>query len=686
MKDRIVLFFLMFTVTLAGQNRFIDSLQQLINNAETEEEALVQKANLVVKYFTSGEIKKQRKLYNEAIRQARTLNSPRALGHLYKTRGILLYYESKFDSALFYFDKSLSLMQEANDKVGILKATSNIGAIYYMRMDYQKALEYFDRGLKLEVELNYREGEHVSLNNVATIYLTMKMYDNAMRYFRKAEKILLETQGTGDLAFTYDGLATLYMEEKKFDSAMYYARKCLAISESLEDKSAIAYSYLNIGIIQMAEKKFNDALISFRKAVPLTRELDDKRLLLGILANIASAYTQMDMLDSAYTYVEKVIPLQEELKHQKFEEGLSLLYAEYYARRNDYKKAFAYLSKHRDISDSIYNTEMVIKTAELQEKFETEKKDKQNQLLYAENEKHKTTRNYLLIVVGLALLCIIGGVFAYRKISRAKTLINQQKNLVEEKQKEILDSINYARRIQFALLASDQLLNKHLPEHFVLFKPKSVVSGDFYWAAPLGDDFVLLTGDCTGHGVPGAFMSLLNISKLSQVINEQKITRPDLVLNEVRSEIIAALNPEGHEAQGNDGMDAVLYKLNFRKMRLEYSAANNSFYIVRDAKVLHCKADKMPVGKGHNDEISFTYNEIKLEKGDIIYSFSDGYADQFGGPDGKKFKYKQLEELILKIHKEPMSVQKQKLEEVFDTWRGELEQVDDVCIIGVRVS
>jgi len=263
--------------------------------------------------------------------------------------------------------------------------------------------------------------------------------------------------------------------------------------------------------------------------------------------------------------------------------------------------------------------------------------------------------------------------------------ILEQKEIIELKQKEILDSINYAKRIQFSLLAGNKLLEQHLPEHFVLFNPKDVVSGDFYWATPVEGGFMYITADCTGHGVPGAFMSLLNMSLLRRVINENKLTRPDLVLNTVRTEIDKALNSEGSVEESKDGMDAVLCKLDLTNMQLEYAAANNSFYIIRDNALITCKADKMPVGKGHDDSISFTYNRVALQKGDLIYTLTDGYADQFGGIKGKKFRYKQLEEMLLSVHHLPMKEQLKLLNQTFIDWRGNLEQVDDVLIIGIRV-
>ncbi len=304
---------------------------------------------------------------------------------------------------------------------------------------------------------------------------------------------------------------------------------------------------------------------------------------------------------------------------------------------------------------------------------------------------------FYLIVFGV----VVSGLFAYIKIRERKlrlekkiledkvtertTEIVEQKKVIEEKQKEIIDSINYAKRIQFALLASNTLLKNNFNEHFVLFKPKDVVSGDFYWATPTPDGFVYITADCTGHGVPGAFMSLLNISKLSQTINENKITSPGLILDNVRTEIINVLNAEGSAQESKDGMDAVLCKLDTKNMMLEYAAANNSFYIIRNHEIITSKADKMPVGKYDDNLRAFTTVKFPLQKGDIIYTFTDGFADQFGGPKGKKYKYKQLEELLLNCHNEPMEKQSEILQRSFEEWKGKLEQVDDVLVIGVRI-
>jgi len=233
--------------------------------------------------------------------------------------------------------------------------------------------------------------------------------------------------------------------------------------------------------------------------------------------------------------------------------------------------------------------------------------------------------------------------------------------------------------------------NLNNKKFFIFYKPKDIVSGDFYYAIShkhpesKNEKFYLCTADCTGHGVPGAFMSMLNISYLNESIIEKNISKPNEVLEHIRTEIIASLNPEGSEEESKDGMDCILCCFDFEKMTLDYAAANNSFYIVRNKELIACAADKMPVGKSPRDHEPFTLRTVELQKGDTVYTLTDGLPDQFGGPKGKKFKYKQLEDILLANNQLPMEEQKAKLDHAFTEWRGNLEQVDDVCLIGIRI-
>ncbi len=271
-------------------------------------------------------------------------------------------------------------------------------------------------------------------------------------------------------------------------------------------------------------------------------------------------------------------------------------------------------------------------------------------------------------------------------IIEQKKVVEDQKLIVELKHKEITDSINYAERIQRSFLATKELLDQNLQNYFVFFQPKDVVSGDFYWASKLSNgNFALVTADSTGHGVPGAIMSILNISCLEKSIEEKKLTEPSEILNHTRSKIIERLKKDGSVEGGKDGMDASLISFDFKNNKLFYAAANNPVWIVRENKLLEFAPDKMPLGKHDKDTILFKQTEIELQKDDLVYALTDGMPDQFGGPKGKKYMYKKLKELLVQISNQPMNVQKEILKSSLNNWKGELEQVDDVCVIGVRV-
>jgi serine phosphatase RsbU (regulator of sigma subunit) len=270
------------------------------------------------------------------------------------------------------------------------------------------------------------------------------------------------------------------------------------------------------------------------------------------------------------------------------------------------------------------------------------------------------------------------------EVEEQKNIVEQQKAIVDEKNSDITASIRYASRIQHALLTTEDYIGKHVNEHFILFKPRDIVSGDFYWAFQMEGAFYLACCDCTGHGVPGAFMSLLNISMLNESIIERKITRPDLVLNDIRTNVIKALNPDG-KSETKDGMDCSLVAIDFQSNTLNAACANNTVWIIRGTECIELNADKMPVGIQDSIHKPFTLHTFEIKKGDCIYLFTDGYADQFGGAKGKKFKYKQLQERLLAISHQPMAKQKQELEIAFENWKGNLEQVDDVLIIGLRI-
>jgi serine phosphatase RsbU (regulator of sigma subunit) len=267
---------------------------------------------------------------------------------------------------------------------------------------------------------------------------------------------------------------------------------------------------------------------------------------------------------------------------------------------------------------------------------------------------------------------------------KAKEVLHQ-KEIIQEKNKELTSSIVYAQRIQEAILPEEKMLQEIFPDSFVLFKPKDIVSGDFPWMCRTGNYFFWAVADCTGHGVPGGFMSMLGNSLLNQIVAEQGIIQPSKILDELRERVMRSLKQSGADGETRDGMDICLCRLDLSSHTVVFAGANNSVYLVRNGELREYRGNKQPVGIHMAEMHPFSEQAFEVSKGDCLYAFSDGYADQFGGEKGKKFKYSRFEELILKEHKNSMSHQSEVYWNTFETWRGEFEQVDDVCVIGVRV-
>ncbi len=294
-------------------------------------------------------------------------------------------------------------------------------------------------------------------------------------------------------------------------------------------------------------------------------------------------------------------------------------------------------------------------------------------------------RNIYFLISGLIL--IIAAITARLLIinKRSNKLLRAQNEIIEEKNKSITDSINYAKRLQNAILPPKSIVNNILPSHFILYCPKDIVSGDFYWVSHHDTKFMVAAVDCTGHGVPGALLSVVGHNALHQTVNELGITQPSNVLDSMNT-IIKNILHQDKESDIKDGMDMALCTFNKETMTLEYAGANNPLYIVSDKVLNIVKPSRLTVGSVEESVVAPPQNHsIKLKKGDCFYIFSDGYADQFGGPNNKKFKTSRLQELLVEIHDKPMQEQQQLVLDAFNSWKGKYEQVDDVLVIGIKV-
>ncbi len=723
------LFCMICVLGVFAQNRKIDSLQTALKTAIsdtarasiyialTEEWAvskidtvipLCKKALQIIEIDFDKADKAEKKSFLKTKAQA--LNN---IGYINLEKGSVT-------EALDWFQKSLKIQEEIGDKMGMAASLSNIGFIYNNQGNISKALDWFQKSLKIQEEIGDKHGIAALLLNIGFIYSNQGDNSKSLEWYQKSLKICEEIGNKRGIASSLTNIADIYNKMGDAAKALEGFQKGLKIYEEIGDKQGVASLFNNIGVIYSLRGDNPMALEWLQEGLKIFITLNDKHGEAVSYNSISRTYLLLNNYKEAEKYSKLSLKTARELG---FPENirdagdiLSNIYTAMGKEAYDSGNMAVSALRYRDaremhvlfklMADSINNVETRKSALKKQLQYDFEKKedeakadqDKKDAVAMEEIQRQKIVLNSFIF--GFALVLILGIVVfrGYRQKRKANLSLEDKNKIIEEKNKEITDSIHYAKQIQHALLAGDSFLKKHLPEYFILYKPKDIVSGDFYWAATIDDKLIMITADCTGHGVPGAFMSLLNISYLREAVIEKKIISPEKILDYVRTQLIHSLNPEGSEIESKDGMDAVLSVIDFKQLKLDFACANNPLWILRGNKLIEFKPDKMPVGMHYGEQKPFSLNSVDLQKGDVIYTFTDGYADQFGGnamskghsdvttdEQGKKFKYKQLKELLIANADKSMDAQKEILNKTFETWKGSLEQIDDVLIIGIRV-
>lgn len=660
------LFTSVFHTSILSAGTEIDSLSRLLQTEKRDTVVIKLLNRLASAQGQAGRMDEAFENSKKAVRLAESQTDKKWRANAYHSLGFLYDLRSEFAPAIDHYMKALRIHEERKDDSNTMQELNNIGVVYMVQGNHMEALEYLNRALDLAIRTRNTMGIAYSLGNIGSAQAELKQYDKALENFNKLLDIFRQQRDTAMMVQALANIGTLYSAQGKYDAAMSYYEQALVIHEKAGDERMIATDLTNVGVCLFKKGEPSKALEVFKRSL-----------------NISTRIQLRDNQSAVYNWLAQVK-----------------------ASQGDFRAAYDYKQMEAALEDTLREEVVTKQMAEMSARYEAEKKDKEIKILNqdkalketevqkqrAEAAKSETQRNGF---IGGFVLMLLLGMVSYRgyrqkkkanlQLEEKNNLIEKQKALVEEKNKDITDSINYAKKIQEAILPRHDLLKELFPDSFVLFMPRDVVSGDFYWFAEKDGRKLVAAVDCTGHGVPGAFMSMIGNAFLNEVVIEKGITRPDLVLNELRNLVISSLKQSGNINENKDGMDIALLCFDERSGTVEFAGANNPAWVIREKNIIELKPDKRHIGYFKGQGLPFSCQSIALQKGDRLYLFSDGYPDQFGGPKGKKFKYRQMQELLITLSTKPVSEQGQLLAGTITAWRGKLEQIDDILVIGIGV-
>ena len=600
-------------------------------------------------------------MYQYAFSEKNDKHSAKALN----LKGVCLSVLNRNTEALKAYRSSLKIYSNIKDTLGIITENNNIGILYNKSGKIKAALEIYKDNQKLSRIISDTLSLVCSNINMAFL-LESDNYDSSEILIYQANEL------AKNIDYDYESFAfTNYIlgyynfrkitPEKAFfiDSAMKYLNNSFKIYQENKNQQGMAFYYEGVAEIKFAVRQYDSSLFYIDKALNLVKQIKGK----GMPGNINGSLFYWIPFDISTSQTS------------------SLFYFKYsiYSVIKDSEKALEFFERYHALKDSVDKTSAKEELVKYESNKAYEIKKQLEDIKH--DEEIKSQKKVQLVLFTGIIIVVFFLVFIYKQLSTTK----KQKVVIEEKQQEISDSINYAKRIQDAMMTSSVYLEDTLPKSFIFFKPKDVVSGDFYWIFKDQEENIFFTvADCTGHGVPGAFMSMIGTSLLNEIIIEKGIKDTDKVLYEMRAQIIKSLSQEEEGAQ-KDGMDISLCKLNMKKKTVEFSGAHNSLIHIREGELKTFRGDHQPVGLLLGDKKPFTKQKVKLKKDDMLYIYSDGYQDQFGGERGKKYMAAKFKKQLLRISSKDEKEQLKLLSNEFSTWIQDYEQIDDVCVMGVRI-
>ncbi len=592
---------------------------------------------------------------------------------------------------------ALKISKNLGYKKGEYESYNNMAHFCTRQSNSYFQLEFRRHALQAAVQLNDTQKMATQWAGIGLTLSGMSEPDSALWYMLKAKKVIERSGDKDRMARLYSHLAGVYNSLGNDSMCEYLQLKALQLRREINYRAGIGASLIILRWVYIAQKKTDKVVAITNELLAFDKENHNDAAIGSHYNILGDVYQSEGDLAKALQYQNEALKLGLKTNDRNLLKSIYGSLSSLLEKTGNKGKALEYLKLHYHLKDSLDGQEEKKKMVNLTAMYDVENKNKEIELLNQDQQiksmeiekKQKDIegqRIFLFALGGgaLALLVLAAVVFAgYRQKKRDAHVLSAQKKIIEQKNQDITDSINYAQRIQQAILHTEGDIQKAFAEAFVLFRPKDIVSGDFYWFAESDYNRIIAVADCTGHGVPGGFMSMLGYEMLQDVLLKKEVETAAEALHQLDIRVTGTLNKG---SRTRDGMDMALCAFSRTENILQFSGANRPLIHVSGGEMKEYRPDKHTIGGAiDNIDKKFTNQEIAVKKGDVFYLFSDGYADQFGGPKGKKLMYKNLQEKFSAISGKPMAEQKKILEQTFDEWKGTLEQVDDVCIIGIRI-
>ncbi len=691
-------------------------------------------------YYSQADYDETLKFFNKSLEIKKKIGDKGGIANSYNNIGLIARKNGELARALRNFRDAAEIRKkmlnalsdnewEKREKslMTVGKAYMNIGNVHYQLGDYPQSLKTYKKSISYFDSVDYQKGISGCYNNIGNIFEEQENYLKARDYYSTAAEIYEKEGELKNLGTTYNNIGETYLKENKFQKARQYFNKSLKYRNKVNDKLGLSAVYSNQATAFLRVGKIDSAMSKINEALKIDYEIDYKQGICEDLNFLGKLYLKKNIPGRTIEFVKKSLKMSDAMNTPLQQKKSMKLLSQAYEDLNQHEKALDYFKSYEKIEDKLFNKEKHKQIEELEMKYQVKKKQQELGKQQLELEKQKAVikrqRTQKYAYIGGTVILLIGSIIIYwnlkqkrranstleqqkeeiesknvelkqqneeiksqrDELQRQRDIANNQKNQIAVKNDEITSSIHYAKSIQSAVLPDEYMISKILEDYFIFFKPKDIVSGDFYFVTQKGDKAIMAAVDCTGHGVPGAFMSLLGMFLLNEVIDETKEFDAGGILDVLRTRMIQSLHQKNNAEENHDGMEISLCIWDKQSNILNFAGAYNPLYLIRDDKLTEYKGTRMSISIRSKLDESFKSQEIQLQKGDVFYLFTDGYADQISSDTGKKMSRQRFKNFLIEINSHDLLKQKVELQEFLDNWKKEYEQVDDILVMGVRV-